>query len=37
VVRAEAGGAERASKYIGRLPRRSLRRRRRRPGSPQAE
>ena len=37
VVPAEAGGAERASKYIGRLPRRSLRRRRRRPGSPQAE
>jgi len=37
VVSKEAGGAERAAKYIGRLPRRSLRRRRRRPGSPQAE
>lgn len=35
VSRAE-GGAERAEKYLGRLPKRSLHRRRRRPGSPQA-
>jgi uncharacterized membrane protein YcaP (DUF421 family) len=35
VVSREAGGAERAEKYVGRLPRRSLRRRRR-PGSPDA-
>src|SRR6476620_277978 len=37
VVPREAGGAERAAKYLGRLPRRSLHRRRRRPGSPQAD
>ena len=36
VVSKDAGGAERAAKYIGRLPRKSLRRRRR-PGSPQAD
>jgi uncharacterized membrane protein YcaP (DUF421 family) len=37
VVPREAGGAERAAKYLGRLPRKSLHRRRRRPGSPQAD
>lgn len=36
VVTKDAGGSERAKKYVGRLPRRSLHRRRRRPGSPQA-
>ncbi|HZV22140.1 MAG TPA: YetF domain-containing protein [Luteimonas sp.] len=37
VVPKEAGGAERAAKYLGRLPIKSLHRRRRRPGSPQAD
>ena len=38
VVPKQAGGAERAAKYVERLPRRALhRRRRRRPGSPQAD
>jgi uncharacterized membrane protein YcaP (DUF421 family) len=37
VVPKEAGGAERAAKYLGRLPHKSLHRRRRRPGSPQAD
>jgi uncharacterized membrane protein YcaP (DUF421 family) len=37
VVPREAGGAERAEKYVDRLPPKSLRRRRRRPGSPQAD
>ena len=37
VVSTDAGGAERAEKYVGRLPPRSLHRRRRRPGSPQAD
>ncbi|NUS39346.1 MAG: DUF421 domain-containing protein [Lysobacter sp.] len=36
VVSGGDGGAERAQQYIKRLPRRSLHRRRRRPGSPQA-
>ena len=36
VVPKEAGGADRAAKYLGRLPRKSLHRRRRRPGSPEA-
>ena len=37
VVPKEAGGVERAAKYLDRLPRKSLHRRRRRPGSPQAD
>jgi uncharacterized membrane protein YcaP (DUF421 family) len=37
VVPKDAGGADRAAKYLGRLPRKSLHRRRRRPGSPQAD
>ena len=37
VVTTEGGGAERAEKYVRRLPPRSLQRRRRRPGSPQAD
>ena len=37
VVAKDSGGSERAAKYLGRLPRRSLHRRRRRPGSPQAD
>lgn len=37
VVSVDAGGAERAEKYVNRLPPRSLHRRRRRPGSPQAD
>lgn len=37
VVSTDAGGAERAEKYVNRLPPRSLHRRRRRPGSPQAD
>ena len=36
VVPKENGGAERAARYLDRLPRRSLHRRRRRPGSPEA-
>jgi uncharacterized membrane protein YcaP (DUF421 family) len=36
VVSTDSGGAERAEKYIQRLPKRSLHRRRRRPGSPEA-
>lgn len=37
VVPREAGGAERAEKYVDRLPPKSLHRRRRRPGSPEAD
>jgi uncharacterized membrane protein YcaP (DUF421 family) len=37
VVPKDAGGSERAAKYLSRLPRKSLHRRRRRPGSPQAD
>jgi uncharacterized membrane protein YcaP (DUF421 family) len=37
VVPKEAGGAERAAKYLQRLPRKSLHHRRRRPGSPEAD
>ena len=37
VVPKDKGGSERALKYIERLPRRSLHRRRRRPGSPEAD
>jgi len=37
VVPKDAGGVERAAKYLDRLPRKSLHRRRRRPGSPQAD
>jgi uncharacterized membrane protein YcaP (DUF421 family) len=37
VVPKEAGGSERAAKYLQRLPRKSLHRRRRKPGSPQAD
>lgn len=37
VVPKEAGGSERAATYLERLPRKSLHRRRRRPGSPQAD
>ena len=37
VVPKDAGGVERAAKYLSRLPRKSLHRRRRRPGSPQAD
>jgi uncharacterized membrane protein YcaP (DUF421 family) len=37
VVPREAGGAERAEVYLKRLPRKSLHRRRRRPGSPEAD
>jgi uncharacterized membrane protein YcaP (DUF421 family) len=37
VVPKDAGGAERAAKYLGRLPPKSLHRRHRRPGSPQAD
>ena len=37
VVSTDAGGAERAEKYVQRLPPRSLHRRRRRPGSPEAD
>jgi len=36
VVPKESGGSERAAKYLKRLPQRSLHRRRRRPGSPEA-
>jgi uncharacterized membrane protein YcaP (DUF421 family) len=37
VVPRDAGGTERAAKYLERLPRKSLHRRRRRPGSPEAD
>ena len=37
VVPKDAGGSERAAKYLSRLPRKSLHRRRRRPCSPQAD
>ena len=37
VVSTDAGGAERAEKYVERLPPRSLHGRRRRPGSPEAD
>jgi uncharacterized membrane protein YcaP (DUF421 family) len=37
VVPKEAGGIERAEKYLQRLPRKSLHHRRRRPGSPEAD
>jgi uncharacterized membrane protein YcaP (DUF421 family) len=37
VVPKESGGSERAAVYLERLPRKSLRHRRRRPGSPQAD
>jgi uncharacterized membrane protein YcaP (DUF421 family) len=37
VVSTEADGAQRAEKYVQRLPPRSLHRRRRRPGSPEAD
>jgi uncharacterized membrane protein YcaP (DUF421 family) len=37
VVPRESGGSERAAKYLQRLPRKSLHRRRRKPGSPQAD
>jgi len=37
VVRRDEGGAERAARYIERLPQKSLHRRRRRPGSPEAD
>jgi uncharacterized membrane protein YcaP (DUF421 family) len=37
VVPKESGGSERAAKYLQRLPRKSLHRRRRKPGSPQAD
>lgn len=37
VVPRDKGGAERAAKYLQRLPRKSLHRRRRRPASPEAD
>ena len=37
VVPKDAGGSERAATYLKRLPRKSLHRRRRRPGSPEAD
>jgi uncharacterized membrane protein YcaP (DUF421 family) len=37
VVPKGSGGTERAARYLERLPRKSLHRRRRRPGSPQAD
>lgn len=37
VVPREAGGAQRAEKYVDRLPKKSMHRRRRRPGSPEAD
>lgn len=37
VVPKDAGGVERAAKYLSRLPRKSLHHRRRRPGSPEAD